>query len=153
LLYDVGKFVPKQATPARRGGRILSVCEHDMAPNRVSERIYGSRGIAGSTVHVNSHVAEVAPEARLEKPAGLRVERLASRTERLMHNRRRLMGDRPGRLRLQHIWLFFLLAGRTFAAELPMRSRERKIMVRHTDDFVGNTVRLVFERVVDRSDC
>jgi hypothetical protein len=129
----------------------LAVGEHHITSNGVSERIDGLGGFGRGMVGMDSHIAEVSPKAWLEEPARCRIERLASRTEHLMHSRGSLMCDWPGRLGLQYIWLVVLLAG-TFAAESRVRIGQRKSAVRHTHNLVGHAVSLLFERVVDRSD-
>jgi hypothetical protein len=103
---------------------------------------------------MHPHPAEVIPKPRLKKRPRRRVERLTRLAQRLMHDRRRLgAGEVSAAIRLHlQVFLFLLLAGRAFAADLRRRGGEVQRRVRHADHLIGLAVGLALERTVDGAD-
>ncbi|MDQ6867025.1 MAG: hypothetical protein M3178_00900 [Pseudomonadota bacterium] len=52
----------------------------------------------------------------------------------------------------QLLYPFFFLAGGAFAAELRRCARDGKITVRHAHHLISDSIRLMFERIIDSPD-
>ncbi len=77
LLHDVGQFMSKKMRARGGAGCELSRSKHHMASDGIRLRIHRLCGPGCRRIGMHPYLTEVVPEARLEKGACGRIERLA----------------------------------------------------------------------------
>ena len=141
LLNSVRQLVHQKPHPLCRPRRILAGAEHHVPPYCVSKRIHRLRRLRGFCIGMHPHPAEIVPEEWLHKSARRRIERVAGRMQRLLHDgrshipRRWLNGGalqqvrtnrRPGFRRPERFILESLHGRRRFARVVSKVSRFHK---------------------------
>jgi hypothetical protein len=69
LLNYVRQLMREELFSAACSGSVLRRAEHDIAANRVSQRIHVARRLDGARIGMDAHTAEVLPKPRLEEGA------------------------------------------------------------------------------------
>src|SRR5262249_43482303 len=117
---------------------------YDAGPRRVSEGSDGLGRFSGSGVGMDPDLGEIVPEARLEIRPRCRIERLPRRAQHLVYGR-----WRPARGGWRHGRFF---SKSPFAGELQRRGSEGDIRVRHAHQLLGDSIRLMLQRIIDGPD-
>jgi len=90
--------------------RVLAFAEYDVSPDSVGQGIHSSCGFGRARIGVNSDMAEIMAEARLEKSTRRRIQRLPRRTQYVVHDRRHVCWfGSAGCVPLQHLILSLTL--------------------------------------------
>ena len=77
LLHEVRQLVRQQFLTRACLRRVLTGAEHDIASDRVGERVDRARRIRGAGIRMHAHLAQITAETRLHHRACLTMERLA----------------------------------------------------------------------------
>jgi hypothetical protein len=94
LLDNVGQLVGQQALPGH-AARCEFLADHDVASDRVRSGADGAGRPRRLHTGVQPDGAEVVAEAGLHRVPGRRVQRLATRPQHAVHQRRRVTGATP----------------------------------------------------------
>src|SRR6185503_4426508 len=87
----VRKLVRQQTLAVRCSGPIVLLGEHDVFGCCESTRLERCGRFSGLRISVDADTGKVAPETRLKEVSSRRIERLARRTQYLVHNRRQVV--------------------------------------------------------------
>ena len=86
LLQHMCRLVREKSLTRACSRRILPSTKNDIAPRRISERVYRPRRLRSLGICMHAHLAEVMPKTRLHEFAGLGIERLARRAQHFAHS-------------------------------------------------------------------
>src|SRR5688572_12622277 len=75
-MNDMGQLMGEKPTPATCSRPVLSMRKHNFPADRIGQRVHCPGRFGGLVTGVYPHVTEVMSEARLEKRARGRIERL-----------------------------------------------------------------------------
>lgn len=115
LLNHMRQFVREETLAFVCVRRVLTPTENDLMADAVGKGVHCFGRLHSPMVRMNSHPAEIMPEARFHEGARRSVQRLAGRAENFMHNRRHFVRLRASGTALQCI-LPFLAASFALAA-------------------------------------
>ena len=149
MLHHMREFMGHEATTifARR---VDALGESNMAANRECAGTDAPRGFDGSGTVVQTHMAQVHPEAGLEESSAAAVEWPARLGQGSVNDGRRPLPVRNGRGGRGPVHL--LLAGGAGAADPHRRRSDGEGGVGHAHHVVGDAVRLILKRIIDLSD-
>ena len=137
LLHDVRQFVCEQLASARACRYILTRGEDDVRADRVGRGVDCLCRSGGAGIAVDAHLTEVVAEAILEMHARVAIERLAGRSQHVVHDGRRQLAvapvlaaqPRPLQARLVFLLLALVAAAAvrmTAAGALPLQHRRKR---------------------------
>ena len=164
LLDDMRQFMRQQMI-SRAGARFVLACaKNDVVADRIGQCIDRTRGFRRSRIRVHPDTTEIGTKARFHRSTGGLGQRLPSRCEYLMHDRRGfgtclVIGS--GVLSRNAIraarFALFLTAPAALTAQHaldgPITQRAMKIPGSHSRDYlVGHAIRFFFIDVVGRAD-
>src|SRR5262245_10849642 len=146
------QLMSQQMPPLLRPRREAAGIEYDVVSYRVGTGVDVARRLPGQIAGVHPHTAEIMAEARFEIVPRRRVERLASRAQRLVYTGGRFASTAFARPRRLSLTFFLLLASGAAAADLERRRRYGNLPARHLHHMVGDPVCFALSRIIDRAD-